>query len=198
MQLTVYSKSETFNKFIDGIFPENIEFRDSWSEQVPSNECVHMVHLVSMGKETQGWLRENAQKGNLVVAICSDMPNVLEMLQSTQYGAKAYCNSFMQTAHYQQMIRLLANGQSWFPPHLLGKALELAYKAVDGSDESAKLDMLTSREKDIALAVSKGLSNKEIAEQYDISERTVKAHLTNIFKKLEIKDRVGLVLFIKQ
>ena len=58
--------------------------------------------------------------------------------------------------------------------------------------------MLTAREKDIAHAVGEGKSNWQIADLYEISETTVKTHLSNIFKKLELKDRVGLVLYIKQ
>ncbi|MCP4046897.1 MAG: response regulator transcription factor, partial [Gammaproteobacteria bacterium] len=51
-------------------------------------------------------------------------------------------------------------------------------------------------EKEVALSVSKGLTNREIASQLNVSERTVKSHLGNIFKKLELKDRVALILYL--
>jgi len=54
----------------------------------------------------------------------------------------------MQTAYYQQMIRMLTNGQSWFPPHLLSQALNLAYKAADENADISSLDVLTNREKE--------------------------------------------------
>ena len=93
------------------------------------------------------------------------------------------------------MVRLLTNGQSWFPPTLLSKAFDLARAAIPNV---VHLEKLTKREREIALAVAEGKNNKLIADQYNITERTVKSHLTHIFKKLDIKDRVSLVVYIKQ
>jgi DNA-binding NarL/FixJ family response regulator len=55
---------------------------------------------------------------------------------------------------------------------------------------------LTPREHQIALLVGEGACNKEIANRLDIAERTVKAHLTAIFQKLRITDRLRLGLFV--
>jgi DNA-binding NarL/FixJ family response regulator len=96
------------------------------------------------------------------------------------------------------MLQLLENGQSWFPPQMLDETFKLAQQAANPDQNLEQLDILTDREKDIALAVSEGKSNRQIADLYEISEPTVKTHLTNIFKKLELKDRVGLVLYLKQ
>ena len=59
------------------------------------------------------------------------------------------------------------------------------------------LDNLTRREYQIATLVGRGESNKRIAQQLAITERTVKAHLTEIFRKLRISDRVKLALIMK-
>jgi DNA-binding NarL/FixJ family response regulator len=56
--------------------------------------------------------------------------------------------------------------------------------------------MLTPRERDIARLVSNGACNKNIARELNISERTVKAHLTTIFQKLGIADRLHLALYV--
>lgn len=61
---------------------------------------------------------------------------------------------------------------------------------------AGKLDMLTPREREIAYLVSSGASNKLIARQLDISDRTVKAHLSAIFQKLGIPDRLRLALYV--
>ena len=60
------------------------------------------------------------------------------------------------------------------------------------------LENLTKREYEIALLVGRGESNKQIARQLDITERTVKAHLTEIFRKLAISDRIKLALLVKE
>ena len=56
---------------------------------------------------------------------------------------------------------------------------------------------LTRRECEIATLVGNGESNKQIARLLDITERTVKAHLTEVFRKLEIADRLKLALMVK-
>ena len=81
---------------------------------------------------------------------------------------------------------------------MLDETFKLAQQVVKPAPDQKPLDMLTEREKDIALAVGEGKSNRQIADLYEISEPTVKTHLTNIFKKLDLKDRVGLVLYLKQ
>lgn len=57
-----------------------------------------------------------------------------------------------------------------------------------------QLSRLSQRELDVATLVSRGLTNKEIARDMDISERTVKAHLSSVFEKLQLRDRLQLAL----
>jgi DNA-binding NarL/FixJ family response regulator len=63
------------------------------------------------------------------------------------------------------------------------------------SDE--KLAILTRRERDIVNLLADGATNKQVAVELDISERTVKGHLSNVFMKLGVSDRLKLVLFLK-
>lgn len=60
-----------------------------------------------------------------------------------------------------------------------------------------KLATLTRRERDIVKLLADGASNKQVAEELDISERTVKGHLSNVFMKLGVSDRLNLVLYLK-
>jgi DNA-binding NarL/FixJ family response regulator len=60
-----------------------------------------------------------------------------------------------------------------------------------------KLATLTRRERDIVTLLADGATNKQVAEELDISERTVKGHLSNVFMKLGVSDRLKLVLFLK-
>jgi DNA-binding NarL/FixJ family response regulator len=62
------------------------------------------------------------------------------------------------------------------------------------STPQADLSLLTSREKAVAELVAAGKSNKEVARDLDITERTVKAHLGSAFEKLQVRDRLQLVL----
>jgi DNA-binding NarL/FixJ family response regulator len=63
--------------------------------------------------------------------------------------------------------------------------------------KSVSLDDLTKRERQVAQAVADGLSNREIAERLSVSERTVKARLTSVFQKVDVRDRVQLALLLR-
>ena len=57
------------------------------------------------------------------------------------------------------------------------------------------IDSLTRRERDVLISIAKGMSNKEIGSSLKISERTVKNHVSNIFKKIDVMDRTQAALF---
>jgi DNA-binding NarL/FixJ family response regulator len=61
-----------------------------------------------------------------------------------------------------------------------------------------KLKFLTPREREIVTLIVGGASNKEIGEALDISERTVKGHLSNVFQKLGVPDRLKLVRYLSE
>ena len=63
------------------------------------------------------------------------------------------------------------------------------------SDEERRLDTLTDREIEVLKLLSFGMFNKEIAEKLNISERTVKNHVSNIFKKIDVTDRTQAAVF---
>ena len=98
------------------------------------------------------------------------------------------------------MALVVTNQGVWVGQELLAKVLGGTFKALqqrvdhDRYQHSDYLGLLTERERGVALAVARGATNKEAARQLDITERTVKAHLSAIFKKLEVRDRLQLIL----
>ena len=81
------------------------------------------------------------------------------------------------------------------PPELVQRLLKLSLRVLPGEspiDES--LNDLTARELMVAEQIATGATNREIAQRLQITERTVKAHLTAIFEKLGVRDRVQLAL----
>jgi DNA-binding NarL/FixJ family response regulator len=197
MQLLAYSSSKVFCHHLDRVFNGRITFSAKLGPPALQTDQIYLLHISSLDQDSIEWMRKFANEDHLIIGICSDQPDIEEMLECVDLGAKAYCNSYMQQPLYEQLTRLLDNGQSWFPPQMLEQTFKLAKTAVKGKDIDALLQILTPREKEIALLVLEGLSNKNIADRGDISEPTVKTHLTNIFKKLQLKDRVALVLYLK-
>ena len=198
MKLIIYSTSASFEQFLHDHLDTTFEFYSQLQAPSSDPDQLYLLHMSGMELDCYEWLLKHVSGKPLRIGVCSDLPNIREMLECVRLGAKAYCNSHMATLHYHQMLELLANGQSWFPPQMLDETFRLAQQAIKPAQDQAQLEILTTREKDIAHAVGEGKSNQQIANLYDISEPTVKTHLTNIFRKLELKDRVGLVLYLKQ
>ena len=69
------------------------------------------------------------------------------------------------------------------------------YKNNDDVDNKNSIDSLTRRERDVLISIARGMSNKEIGFSLKISERTVKNHVSNIFKKINVMDRTQAALF---
>ena len=90
-------------------------------------------------------------------------------------------------------IRAVASGELWANRHVT--ALTVEHLAESQSRESFE-EQLTSRESEIAEAVGRGLRNKEIARRLQISEKTVKSHLNNIFRKLQVDNRFAVGLYV--
>jgi len=160
-------------------------------------EKIYLIHAPSIGDQFESWVKIQSKNAPVKIIVCADRPTLTEMFKVVELGAKAYCNSYMQKDNYLQMIRLIHDGQSWFPPQMLYETFKLANQLLSKSDTGDSLGELTKKEKEISLAVGQGHTNQKIADLMKISESTVKTHLTHIYKKLGVKDRVGLVLYMK-
>ncbi|GAA3446141.1 response regulator [Planomonospora venezuelensis] len=95
-------------------------------------------------------------------------------------------------------IRSVARGDAAVSPRITRRLLEtfahrLPAGAVPAVDE--RLHRLTPREREVLVAVARGLSNAELAAEFRLAEATVKTHLSRILMKLELRDRVQAVIF---
>jgi two-component system nitrate/nitrite response regulator NarL len=114
-------------------------------------------------------------------------------------GARGYCHVAAAPAQLRLVANTVKHGGFWLPPSLMRTFMASASGLVAqiSAPAVASLDSLTKREQQVAKAVAEGLSNKEIAERLNISERTVKARLTTVFQKLDVRDRVQLALLLR-
>jgi DNA-binding NarL/FixJ family response regulator len=200
MTIFVCAKHTEFFRHVDKVLGEVAAVRHIASVSLlpaiePGDVCI--FHLASFAPQDVDAFVRASSAAPAVLAIADDTPAVAGLLSATELGAKAYFNSYMATQHYLQLLRLLQAGGSWFPPALLSDVFNLARAGdVQSRDSAAELEKLTSRERELAEFVADGLANKEIALACNISERTVKAHLTNIYEKLGVKDRKGLMALL--
>ena len=116
-------------------------------------------------------------------------------------GARGYCRNDIDPQLLKRVVVSVELGELWIRRSLMRRLLdELGVRsslaAYDKRAVIGRLAYLTAREHEIASLVGSGGTNKEIAKRLDISERTVKAHLTEIFRKLGIADRLKLALLL--
>lgn len=137
------------------------------------------------------------------VLALSDLPTEQEAIAAIKAGAKGYCGKDIAPALLRKAVDQVRDGQVWVGRALISRLLdELAalspqpLPSLSLHSESV-LDRLTPREFEVARLVGDGNSNKEIAGGLHISEATVKTHLTTVFRKLEVADRLSLALCVK-
>lgn len=117
-------------------------------------------------------------------------------------GVSGCCHYDMKPEQINYAVRAVLKGELWIrrslTSHMLEELVEVTLEKdrIEGAIHDL-LSNLTKREYEIALLVGSGESNKRIANQLAITERTVKAHLTEIFRKLQISDRIKLALMMK-
>lgn len=114
-------------------------------------------------------------------------------------GARGYCHVAAAPAQLRLVANTVKNGGFWLPASLMRRVMTSAGSLVAqiSTRKSVSMDELTKRERQVAKAVADGLSNREIAERLSISERTVKARLTSVFQKMDVRDRVQLALLLR-
>lgn len=131
------------------------------------------------------------------VVATSTQPADAEGLAAMQAGCVGYCHAYVAAASLRQVVAVVAAGGLWVGESLLGRLLSGVGAALTAAGLSERPDALvglSEREREVALAAARGLHNKAIARDLAITERTVKAHLSSVFSKLGIQDRLQLTL----
>lgn len=109
-------------------------------------------------------------------------------------GADGYLLKDAPSVQVVEAIRTVAKGESVIDPSLTKKLLGYYNQKSEPADKSE----LTEREKEVLICLVDGLSNKEIGERLYISDKTVKIHVSKIFKKINVKSRSQAVIYAVQ
>jgi two-component system nitrate/nitrite response regulator NarL len=115
-------------------------------------------------------------------------------------GARGCCLRDIDPQLLKRVVTAVLQGELWIRRSLTPRLLDEVGARLRRESYAERTDRplgdLTQREREIAMLIGDGDSNKQIARRLDISERTVKAHLTGIFRKLGIGDRLKLALLV--
>lgn len=114
------------------------------------------------------------------------------LVKAVDIGVNGYLMKDSSSGELKKAIYSVMNNENYIQASLTPL---LNSRLVARDIDKEKLESLTRREKEVVIKIANGMSNKEIANHLNISERTVKNHISNIFKKIDVSDRTQAAVF---
>ena len=139
-------------------------------------------------------LQEIKKKSISVKILVLTVHNEVEyLLKAVDIGVDGYIMKDAESsAELKKAINCIMQGETYIQPSLVPA---LNSRLVSRDIDKEKINSLTKRELEVLIEVANGMFNKEIATSLNISERTVKNHISNIFKKIDVSDRTQAAVF---
>ncbi|MBQ7954844.1 MAG: response regulator transcription factor [Lachnospiraceae bacterium] len=176
-------------------------------EASDGDECLRVLNLQNVdpdvllldinmpkknGIEVLQELKEKKIHDGMKVLILTVHNEVEYLLKAVDIGVDGYILKDSGSVELKKAINALMNDESYIQADLIPA---LNSRLVSRDSDKDKIEQLTKRELEVLVQVANGMFNKEIALALDISERTVKNHISNIFKKIEVADRTQAAVF---
>jgi two-component system, NarL family, nitrate/nitrite response regulator NarL len=123
-----------------------------------------------------------------------------DVMAAMEAGARAYILKGVGGPELLATIRAVGRGETYIAPQVAARVLSKMQRRVGGGASKAKAveSELSLREEQIMNQVAKGLTNKEIALKFSLSEKTVKHYMTSVMQKLQVRNRVQAVLALQK
>lgn len=151
------------------------------------------------GIEATRQITDSASDARVIILTTFDLDEYA--FSGLQAGASAFLLKDVAPSELVHAVRLVASGDAVVAPRVTQRLLETYVRGgvVPGHSPSPHrdplLDELTPRETEILTTIAEGLSNAEIAHKFFLSEATVKTHVRRILSKLQLRDRVQVVVY---
>lgn len=142
------------------------------------------------GIEVLEYIKQN--KIPVKVLILTVHNEVEYLLKAVDIGIDGYLLKDSSYDELKEAIDVIISGNTYIQPSLLPALNE---SMEDYALDKEKIEWLTKRELDVLRLISKGCSNKKISDGLSISERTVKNHISHIFRKIDVEDRTQAAVF---
>lgn len=136
-----------------------------------------------------------AQAPEIKILVLTTFDDDQYIAQAMSYGAQGYLLKDTPSAQLAQAIRSVSQGYTQMGPGLFAKAMANSTAISQKPTTIPELEQLTTREKEVLQLIATGYSNKEIAAELYITERTVKNHVNSILRSLDLRDRTQAAIF---
>ena len=170
---------------------DGVECLEILSKEAPD---VLLLDINMPNKNGLDVLKELNQSGNrkVKVLVLTVHNEVDYLIKAVELGVDGYVLKDSESSELKKAIMTILNGETYIQPDLIPM---LNAKMISMENDYDKIDSLTKRELDVLKNLAIGMYNKEIATKLEISERTVKNHVSNIFKKIGVSDRTQAAVF---
>lgn len=186
------------------LHPAAVQVRGRLADVLAATDAGRLLLVIVDGSklhrrslQSDGDLAHLAKRTRLLLAD-TDLDAETE-LAALALGIVGCCRKQLPREELRKIVDVVLKGGIWVSRAALPDMLNHLRRATTPAASQApapKLDSLTPREREIAACVAEGASNKSIAKRLNVSDVTVKAHLTTIFHKLGISGRVQLALML--
>ena len=192
------------------LYSNDINLLSYWQEVLLNEECSSVDELEELYKisnsliilnysaclgDARGIIKRLNSQDNKVLVL-HRVPAFDTAKELLKAGASGYGNALMKDHFIYAAVNAIRDNMIWLYPEFTSKLI-MEVPSTNNGDLDEKLELLTSREKDVVLLLKDAYSYKEIAQKLDITPRTVKAHAQHAYVKLHVKDRLGLALLLK-
>ena len=158
---------------------------DDIGPMLDRSPCDILLLDLNMDRKVTSDIAQLAARAKIIILTASEDAD--EAVAALREGAHGIVLKRFAVETLMDAVRTVVTGDTWLPPRLQTRMTS----ELRGATRIA----LTPRERDIVRLVARGLRNGEVAAKLFISEETVKTHLNNVFRKLNLRDRVELTLY---
>ena len=174
---------------------ESIKALQAAVEQKPDADLVLLDLNMPGAHGFSGLVFMRGQYPGLPVVVVSGSEELQVMRRTIDYGASGFIPKSAPLPQITEAIQAVLEGDMWLPE---GVAEKLEQMQAENTDFSDRLASLTPQQFRVLGMLAEGMLNKQIAYDLEVSEATIKAHITAVFRKLGVRNRTQAVIAIQQ
>ena len=169
---------------------DGIDCMEKLKEQIPDVLLLDINMPRMNGLEVLQKIKD--EKIDVKILVLTVHNEVEYLLKAVDIGINGYLLKDSESSELKKAILSVVDGEDYIQPSLIPV---LNAKMIDRDMDSEKIEKLTKRELEVLKLLAVGMYNKGVADELHISERTVKKHVSSIFKKIDVSDRTQAAVF---
>lgn len=169
---------------------DGIECMEKLKEKIPDVLLLDINMPRMNGLEVLQKIKD--EKIDVKILVLTVHNEVEYLLKAVDIGINGYLLKDSESSELKKAILSVVDGEDYIQPSLIPV---LNAKMIDRDMDSEKIEKLTKRELEVLKLLAVGMYNKGVADELHISERTVKNHVSSIFKKIDVSDRTQAAVF---